>query len=71
MAEEDSPPAEAEYGSLPVGPSLAWTHLKLSDVKAFMDIEKVRRRRCRVAAQMSDRRLRRKAPIGKRASQAA
>ena len=47
MAEE-AEPGEAEYGSVTVGPSLAWTHLKLSDVKAFMEIEKVRRCLCRM-----------------------
>ena len=30
-----------EYGSAPVPPSLAWTHVKLDEIKTFMKIDKV------------------------------
>lgn len=41
MAEEGEANEAPEYGTAAVAPSLAWTDLKLADVKAFMDIGKV------------------------------
>ena len=42
MAEDTgSAPETPEYGTAPVGPSLAWTDMKRDDVKAFMKIDQV------------------------------
>jgi len=40
MAEEGEPVAAA-YGTAPVGHSLAWIDIKLSEIKDFMHIDKV------------------------------
>jgi hypothetical protein len=33
-----------EYGTVPVAPSLAWTHILLADIQQFNRIDKVRER---------------------------